>query len=107
MARVKNTTAPKNVIIAELLRSLQWLRSKENAERMVDMRIGTSGIIRDAVMMCFDFARKQDVDTITLMGDILIGIAMNHQSKNEHDYFSKLFNQLEELSRKDENDRKS
>ena len=62
--------------ISKLFADLNWLKSKENADRMEYKGIIATGIAQDAAAMIFDFAEKENISLIQLLDWLVLGIAM-------------------------------
>jgi hypothetical protein len=86
--------------VRELLSYLNWMKSRENAERMEDKGMMKSGIAHDALMMTFDFAEKEGISLIQLLDWLVVGVGMQRTGQVRED-FMKVWKTIEPLMEKD------
>jgi len=88
--------------ISKLFADLNWLKSKENADRMEYKGIIATGIAQDAAAMIFDFAEKENISLIQLLDWLVLGIAMQRDPDSQlRKDFMKIWQAIEPLAVED------
>lgn len=96
------TRRERRKFVKEMLDHLSWLKTNDNSERMADKGSMKTGIVHDALMMCFDFAEQNNLSATQLLDWLVVGVAMqsNPDSQTRKDFMT-IHKTIDPLSQQD------